>query len=129
MRKANSLKTLAKFAVILFIICDKWKLVFAMPASEDDIESSEVLKDKIESFKVDILARLGYERPPDISNVTHSIEEKRKMIKQYRKYMEEKELLYRKDLDDDDSDEPKVLSKTYYSLDYKGNVIHILFPC
>lgn len=122
MRKANSLKTLAKCAVFLFIICDRWKLVSAMPASEEDIEASEVLKDKIESFKMDILTRLGYERPPDISNVTHSIEEKRKMIKQYRKYMEEKELLHRKDLGDDDSDEPKVLSKTYYSLDYTGNV-------
>ena len=119
MRKEHNLKTLVQCAVIFFAICDTWKIVSTMPAGDDDIEASELLKDKIETFKMDILSRLGYERPPDVSNVTHSIEEKRKMIKQYRKYMKEKEALYKKDHDEDD-DDPKVLSKTYYSLEYKG---------
>ncbi|XP_045160493.2 growth/differentiation factor 8-like [Mercenaria mercenaria] len=121
MRKEHSLKTLAKCVVILFAICDTWEIVSTMPAADEDIEASEILKEKIETFKMDILNRLGYDHPPDVSNVTHSIEEKRKMIRQYRTYMKEKEALYKKDQDEDGDDDPKVLSKTYYSLEYKGD--------
>lgn len=129
MRKGHSLKTLTKCVVILFAICDTLELGSAMPASEEDIEASEILKDKIETFKMDILNRLGYERPPDVSNITHNIEEKRRMIRQYRKYMKEKEALYKKDLSEEDDEESKVLSQTYYSLEYKGKYVLMLLLC
>lgn len=85
---------------------------------------SEFMADKIEIFKRDILNRLGYERTPDVSNITQNIEEKRRMIQKYRKYIEERDMAFSdKDLEEDT--ENNVKSRTFYSVQYEGkNLIH-----
>ena len=98
-------------------------LVEGLPATggihEED--HSDIIASRIEVFKQDILGRLGYKRVPDLTNVTQSIEEKRRMIQQYRRYMEERELSSTRSHDDsEDEDETNVKSRTFYNSQYQG---------
>ena len=103
-------------------------LVEGLPATggihEED--HSDIIASRIEVFKQDILGRLGYKRVPDLTNVTQSIEEKRRMIQQYRRYMEERELSTRSQEDSEDEDETNVKSRTFYNSQYQGKKNH---PC
>ena len=78
----------------------------------------DFMEDKVEIFKQDILNRLGYNKKPDVSNITQNIEEKRKMIQKYRKYIEEREIASHQE--DKDNEENNVKSRTFYSLQYEG---------
>ena len=99
-------------------------LVEGLPATggiHEEEDHSDIIASRIEVFKQDILGRLGYKRVPDLTNVTQSIEEKRRMIQQYRRYMEERELSSTRGQDDsEDEDETNVKSRTFYNSQYQG---------
>ena len=87
---------------------------------------SDIIESKIEIFKQDILNKLGYDRVPVLTNVTQNIEEKRRMIQQYRRYMEERESSFPRRRDEDE-DEPSVQSRTFYSSQYEGKIVYSIF--
>lgn len=120
MKRIHILQILTKCFALVFIFCDSIERVSTKPAGEEELENPKLITDKIELFKLDILNRLGYDRPPNVSHFAQDIEEKRKMIKQYRKYIEEKERHDRKEAVQDGMDEDTVTSNTFYSLHYRG---------
>ena len=109
------------------LLCDVVPEMNCMPTNGIDNarETDDMFEDKVEIFKRDVLHKLGYARPPIISNVTRSIEENRRMIQQYRKYIEEKNKLhYSVDSDqqdwEDEGADLRIKSKTFYSVQYEG---------
>ncbi|KAL4236427.1 Growth differentiation factor 2 [Mactra antiquata] len=119
MKKAHKLQTLAKCILLLCFVCDNLlDLTFSLPAHEDVFHASEI-EEHIRTFKSDILNKLGYDRPPNISNITRNNAEEQRMIKKFEKFMMDREAENRKLLDDRD-EEQEILTKTLYSLDYTG---------
>ena len=128
MRKLYSLQSVTKCGIILLAFCDIFVLLLAMPTTDEAREEMDEIQDKIEVFKMDILNRLGYKRPPTVRNVTTSIAEKRRLIQEYRKYLSDREAIYGKNSDDDDDDYgdddgDNLLSNRLYTLKYHGKVI------
>ena len=84
---------------------------------------SELMAEKVEIFKRDILTRLGYENAPNMSNITQNIEEKRKMIQKYRKYIEERDMDSK--VKGEEEEENTIKSRTFYSIQYEGKRLYI----
>lgn len=136
MRKVDSVQTLTRCGIVLILICDIYLgRMLAMPTSGDEYEEQEDLgpmRERVELFKMDILNRLGYERPPVLANVTTDIEEKRRLIQEYRKYIQDRQAIYGSSSDaddgdsDDDDDGNSFFSNRLYTLRYKGELISFL---
>ena len=82
---------------------------------------SQLMAEKVEIFKRDILSRLGYDKVPNMSNITQNIEEKRKMIQKYRKYIEERDRDSKINQINEEG-ESTIKSRTFYSLQYEGKL-------
>ncbi|KAK3580948.1 hypothetical protein CHS0354_006973 [Potamilus streckersoni] len=81
--------------------------------SEAHTDESSLIREKIEAFKSDVLNRLGYVNPPNVSNVNISIQEKRKMITLYMKYIEERNGTHK-----EEDDSGMVHSRNFHTLEY-----------
>lgn len=132
MRKVDSVQTLTRCGIVLILICDIYLgRMLAMPTSGDDYDEQDLgpMRDRIELFKMDILNRLGYEKPPVLANVTTSIAEKRRLIQEYRKYIQDRQASYGSSSDaddgdsDDDDDGNSFFSNRLYTLRYKGELL------
>ena len=91
-----------------------------------DALDSDLMAEKVEIFKRDILTRLGYDKAPNMSNITQNIEEKRKMIQKYRKYIEERDMDSKVNHDEEE-EETTVKSRTFYSIQYEGKLMIFVF--
>ncbi|XP_052776999.1 bone morphogenetic protein 2-like [Mya arenaria] len=128
MKNLFDLNKLTKSGFILItVIGNLCALSFAAPASEDSYgdENSDTMNEKIESIKAKILEGLGYARPPVLNNITRNIEEKRRMIKEYRKYMEDREVESGKrfsgeDMGDDDDEGTSLVSNHLHTFKNTG---------
>jgi len=137
MRNAFALDKLSKSGLIFSVVIGQLLFIgFAAPASDDNLDDVDdaFLRDKIESIKSKILEGLGYSRPPVLTNMTRSLEERGRLIEEYKKYVADRRaevgrLYGAGDQDEEEQEEASTVSNTLHTLTFTGRLTSCCANC